>query len=111
MFKINENVIFENVDECENYFENFIEQNCENDATMKNNVHSFFTYLKNNYDLQNVCFVKYDDTFLIIKCCLHITTNEFYYEIENHYINDEFLFLYDECNTFSSLYYVFHKLY
>lgn len=112
MLKINENVIFENVDECKKYFENFIKQNCENDVTMKNNVKSFYKYLKCCYDLQNVeCFVKYDDTFLIVKRCLHIVTNKCYYEIDSYYINDEFLFLYDECETFSSLYDVLHELY
>lgn len=110
MFTINENVVFENVHECECYFENFIEQYCENDVTMKNNVHSFFKYVKNDYDLKNFCFVKCDDVFLMIKTCLHVCTNERYYEIENYYINDEFLFLYDECNTFSSLYDVLYEL-
>lgn len=99
MFEINNIVIFENVDECKKYFENFIEQYCENDVEMLNNAKTSFEYVKNKYNSKNVIYVKYDDTFLIIKCYLHIATNKCYYEINSYYITDEFEFLYNEKTT------------
>lgn len=108
MFKIDENVIFKNIDECQNYFTKFIVCECENDATMKYNVCDFFKNLKNDFKVKNaknMLFIKCDDCFFIVE------KNKNKYEISNYYINDDFKFLYDECNTFSSLYDVLHELY
>lgn len=90
MFKIDENVIFENIDECQNYFENFIEQFCENNAIMQYNACVFFKKLKNDFKVinaKNMLFIKCDDCFLIIE--KH--RNE--YKISNYYINDDFEFI------------------
>lgn len=105
MFKIYENVIFQNVDECENYFENFIEQYCENDVVMQRNVYEFFKNVKNkckNKFSKNITFAKYDDCFYII------VKNRHDIEIQNYYINDDFEFLYNKttmCNSICSFLY------
>lgn len=92
MFNVNDVIMFNDFDECVKYFH----QCCENDVTMKNNVHSFFEYVKNEYDSKNVVYVKYDDTFFIIEKCVHISTNDKYCHVESYFINDELLFLHDE---------------
>lgn len=92
MFKINNVEMFIDFDECVKYFHQY----CENDVEMLNNVKTFFEYVKNEYDLKNVIYVKYDDTFFIIEKCVHILTNNNYYHVESYFINDDLLFLHVE---------------
>lgn len=101
MFKINENLFFENVVECECYFENFIEQCCKNDVVMKRNIYNFFNNVRCEYKNtknKDILFIKCDDCFYIV------VNKKNNFLIENYYINDDFEFLHDDSNICSSLY-------